>query len=208
MEDLPAFLKRAAERCGFNRDYFIDQNLPTNPDNIIVVHFFGDLRNEFVLSSLLLKRFREELRGSKYMILCTWKGHRGLFPYADEHWFCSDSTASEHMRREALGFDNNSEIYTVQRQNLNYFFHHLIVPEDIKRFYDGGLTAEFHNRLNIVKRFLPMVPSATYLDPIFNQGIVNRPGYKVLLMPTRFGCGYISGRLTIFARARSFGTLC
>jgi hypothetical protein len=204
MEDVPSFLKRAAEQCGFTRDYYIDNNIPTNSKDIVVVHIFGDWRNEFVLSSLLLKRFRDELRGSKYMILCTWKGRKGLFPYADEHWSPSDKSSYELLRHGALGLENSSEVYVQQRKSLNYFFHHIITPEEVVKFYDNGITGHFREKLGTIKRFLPMVPSASFLGSYINQELINRLGVKVCLMPTRQGRGFVNGKLRIMRSSREF----
>lgn len=202
MEDTAAFLRRAAGRCGFVRDRYVDRDVPTNPDSVAAVHFFGDLRSEFVLSSLLLKRFRDEVRGSKYMVLCSWKGHGAWFPYADEYW--SPSGGQDALHAGALGMGNGSEVYDLQRRDLNYFFSHVVTPEDVREYYDGGLTTRFHERLRVVKRFLPMVPSATYLGAYFNQELVNRPGIKVLLMPSKHGRGVVRGRLANVKSCRAF----
>lgn len=204
MEDLRDFLRRAAEGTGFSRDYYVEMNLPTNPANVVVVHSFGDMRSECVLSSLLLRRFKEELRGSKYMILCSWKGHRGLFPYADEYWSPRDASASDLLVRGALGFENTSDVYLSQRRNLNFFFPSLITPDDFKILYDGGITGAFRERLGVIRRFMPMIPSASYLDVYFNQEMMNRPGVKVLLMPMRRCRAYLSGRLESIGSRREF----
>ncbi len=197
------FLKRAAEKTGFVRSVYVDNNVPTNPEDIVVVHFFGDLRSEVVLSSLVLNRFKEELKGSKYMILCGWGGHQALFPYVDEYWSPRERDWDK-LSAGALGFDNDSEVYVGQRQNLNYFFRNLIDMEEIKEFYDCGFTTKFIQRLGLIRRFLPLVPSASYLSAYFNQEIVNRPGFKVLIMPSKCGRGIKDRYLTKVKASQEF----
>jgi hypothetical protein len=193
MEDMTTFLKRAAERCGMAREHYIERNIPTHQQNVMAFQFFGDTRSEFVLSSLLLKRYKEELKGSKYLIMIGWKGHKGLFPYVDEYWSPADNDATQKLLREANGFSNNSTVFTVQQQNLNWFFN-TSTFEDIKVYYDNGLTKEFFDRFKTVRYTMPMVPSSSILDYKFNTELLSKPGFKVLLMPSKYVKSWRQGR--------------
>ena len=151
MEDMAGYLKRGADRCGFVRDVFQDRRVPTNRQNIQVFHFFGDTRSEFILSSLLLRRYKEELRSSKYLILCSWSGHECLFPYVDEYWG-NLSDSGDRLTAGSVGFDNTSDVFGTQQKNLNWFFENVSTFDELKVYYNNGLTREFHERFKIIKR--------------------------------------------------------
>lgn len=190
MEELTLYLKRAADRCGFNREYYIEKNIPTHHSNVAVFLFHGDTRAEFILSSLLLKRLKDELKGSKYLILCGWPGHRGLFPYVDEYWSPSDPAAVSRLLRDADGFDNASETFSISQRLLNQHFDGVMTFDELRPYYQNGLTAAFHEKLGAVKCHLPMIPSSSILDHRFIQDVNARAGFKVLFMPTKIIKGW------------------
>lgn len=204
MEDVPAFLRRAAEKCGFTREYYLEKNIPTHHSNVCVFHFYGDTRAEFILSSLLLKRLREEMRASKYLIVCSWRGHGGLFPYADEFWSVTDESALAKLSSEANGFSNPSNVFTINQRNLNMHFESVMTSEDLAPYYDNGLTKEFHDKFKNVLTFLPMVPSASILEARVAQEVAHRQGLKVFLMPTRQMKGWRQGSPYVFRARREF----
>jgi len=109
MINIPEFLKRTASRSGFVRTKFVEKDIPDDHTKLAVMFFFGDIRSMFILSSLLLHRYQEEVKGSKYFILCTWPGFEGLFPYVDEYWGFKDDERSKTLFKTAVGFDNDSE---------------------------------------------------------------------------------------------------
>ena len=208
MENVVDFLHRASERSGFHRQSYLDKNVPTNSNNIAVMHWFGDTRSEFIVSSLLLKRFKEELKGSKYLVLASWKGHRHLFPYVDEYWEPTDQAALQGLSQEALGFGNTSDIYAVQQRNLLRFFDPVYTADDLLPYYDQGITKKFFEQFRTVKYTVPLVPSSGILEPRFNQDVATRPGWKVFLMPTRTARGWKDGKLrTIKVRREFWGSL-
>ena len=84
------FLKRSADRNGFVRERFDEGRIPTDHSALVVVPFFGDCRSMMVLSSLVLMRYRQEVKNSKYFIFASWPGYQGIFPYVDEYWAMSD----------------------------------------------------------------------------------------------------------------------
>ena len=103
------FLKRAADRNGFIRDRYEEKKIPTDFTGISVLPFFGDLRNLTVLSSYLLHRYRNEVRGSKYFIVASWPGFQGLFPYADEYWSLNDDSIIRKFYERSEGMRNKSD---------------------------------------------------------------------------------------------------
>lgn len=204
MEDVPSFLNRAAEKCGFVREYYVERNIPTHHSNLVVFHFHGDTRSEFILSSLILKRLREEMRASKYLIVCGWRGHRGLFSYADEYWSVKDDTALDRLVKETDGFANRSEVYMVYQRNLNMYFDNVLTDEDVLPYYENGLTKHYLSKFGGVRTYLPMVPSATILENRVVQEIAHRQGFKVFVMPTKYMKGWRQGRPYNFRVRREF----
>jgi len=179
-------LKKAAEKCGFNRIRYIENNIPTSMSNVVVLPFFGDIRSMFILSSLLLKRYREEVKGSKYFILCTWPGYETLFPFVSEYWAIRDNEALKDCFTGTCGFENTSQASIHFVKNLNYWFNasDIVGIEDLQVFYKNGITDEYWKRFNHIKRYLPSVPSTAILGQQFNLDMMQKPGQKVFLYPT------------------------
>ena len=182
--DIAGTLKRAGDKCGFNRIRWQQKDMPTNMDNITVMVFFGDIRSMFVLSSLLLKRYREEVKGSRYFILCTWPGYESLFPYVNEYWAIRDVELVNHCYAGTSSFENNSKSALQFRKNLNHWFNDVVGPEDLEIYYNNGITQEYWDRFQHVKRYLPSVASSALLGQKFNQEMIKKQGAKVFIYPT------------------------
>ena len=182
--DVPAILKKAADKCGFNRTRWTQKDIPTSIDNVTVMPFFGDIRSTFILSSLLLKRYREEVKGSRYFILCTWPGYESLFPYVNEYWAIRDAGLLNPCYAETASFSNES-MWSVQfRKNLNHCLNDIIGPEELEVYYKNGITQEFWDRFKHVKRYLPSVASSALLGNQFNQEMIKKLGTKIFIYPT------------------------
>lgn len=158
-----AILRKAADKSGAVRLRYRDRDVPTSVDGVVVFPFFGDRRSSFILSSILLKRIKEELKGSKYLVLMSWPGHEGLYPYVDEYWQIEDETHLSKLRSGRLGFDNSSSFYPLIQKSLNQYFYEVITPQDLSSYYSNGLTKEFFERFKHVKVSLPTVPSPSSL---------------------------------------------
>lgn len=180
------FLKRSADRNGFTRERFEEGKIPTDFSNITLVPFFGDNRSLMVLSSLILHRYRQEVKNSKYFILASWPGYQGLFPYVDEYWGMNDIPQLKKFYESAEGFRNKSDLATIYVRNLNEFFRDVVDAKDLEVFYRNGLTNDFFKRFNNTKRFLPFVPSSTILGREFNKDLSTKAGYKVFMHPSIF----------------------
>lgn len=139
------FLIKAAEKTGFVRDFFKEENIPTDSSRITVVPFFGDIRSLFVLSSLLLNRVRNQDRSSKYLIVCSWPGFGCLFPYVDEYWSIQDESVLSQLYSSAKKFKNDSAIASSYYRSLNqHFFEDVIIPsEHFVGIYDNGIEDGF-----------------------------------------------------------------
>jgi hypothetical protein len=191
MFDTASIIKRAVDKGGFQRIRFHEKNIPTSFSDVSVMSFFGDMRSTFILSSLLLRRYREEVKGSKYFILLSWPGYESLFPYVDEYWTIDEQSAIA-LWNEAKGFSNQSNMDVLCKKHLNHFFDDRIDSEVFKQYYDQGLLKEFFDRFKHINCYLPGVPSAVSAGPDINRALAQRPGLKVFVYPTKtmFGWGY------------------
>jgi len=183
--DTLSILKRAAQKGGFERTSYVEKNIPTSFSNVTVMSFFGDLRSSFIMSSLLLRRYREEVKGSKYFILLSWPGHEVLYPYVDEYWTLRDDAALTQLRGATDGFDNTSGIKVLSSRNLNHFFEDHVEADVFKDYYDKGFEKKFFDRFKHIKCFLPSVPSAVAAGTDFVKQMGRHDGLKVFIYPTK-----------------------
>lgn len=185
--DVSGLLRKAAEKCGFNRERFEEKKIPTDPANISVMPFFGDIRSLFVLSSILLNRYRLEDKGSKYFVLASWPGFQALFPYVDEFWGIADEQIGKKMYSESCQFRNKSSLTASYYRNLNqYFFEDVSLAEDVfKSYYHQGIKDDFWKKYKHVRRTLPGLQSSAVLKD-FNRDLMNQAGFKVFVYPTMY----------------------
>lgn len=177
-------LQRAADKGGFLREKYVSANIPTAKENISVMMFFPDVRSSFIASSILMKRYREEMKGSKYFILVSWKGFESLYPYVDEYWTLKDSSLFRRIYENTNGLENKSKLLDTFKRELNWFFEDVSDHSELTPFYNQGITQNFIDRFRKVKMFLPQVPSANALDKTVLQQMVHRPGYKIVIYPS------------------------
>lgn len=186
MIDVSGFIRKASETCGFVRERYEDARLPTDPNRITVVPFFGDLRSTCILSSLLLKRFRDEERPSRYLVLASWPGFAGLFPFVDEYWGLADLTEARRFYADASQLRNKSPDVADYYRSLNqYFFEDMVIPhEHFGSLYGQGIQDPFWLKYKRIIRYLPLVPSTVALGKEFNRELSARGGYKVFVFPS------------------------
>jgi hypothetical protein len=178
-----SILNKASERISFDRVRFSEKNTPTNINNVCCMVFFGDIRSQFVLSSMIMKRIREELKGSKYFILCSWPGLESMFPYVDEYWQPSNDSLLKDMYLKSQSFENTSaEVISITRLLNSYLPEDILDQSIYTDYYNRGFTKEFFNRFGHIKVFLPSVPSSTVLGQDFNRKLVSK-SKKVLIYP-------------------------
>lgn len=200
------FLKRSADRNGFTRERFDERKIPTDHSGLTVFPFFGDLRSVVILSTLLLHRYKQEVKNSKYFILASWPGLQGLFPYIDEYWAMSDNAHIKRFYQQAEGFRNKSDLTTIYTRNLNEFFRDVIDYKEFELYYRNGLTNEFFKRFKDTQRFLPFIPSSTILGREFNKELSTKAGYKIFIHPSMFGKQWHLGRAKNVATKKEFWT--
>lgn len=201
--DVPGFITKAAEKSGLVRERFNELKMPTDPSNITVLPFFGDLRSTFVLSSLLLNRFRLEEKGSRYFILVSWPGMGYLFPYVDEYWSLDEQTALKVYRQASL-FRNKSDLLGGYYRTLNQYFFEDVVIQQFAEYYDHGITNAFWEKYKHVKRALPSVPSAAGLTKEFTRELASRGGFKVFIYPSTHILSWNHGNVEQLPVAKSF----
>ena len=187
-------LKKAAEKCGVNRLRYRDRDIPTSMDSIVIFPFFGDRRSSFVLSSMLLRRIKEELKGSKYFVMLSWPGQEGLYPYVDEYWQIDDDSHLSKLRSGCSGFNNSSPFYSLLQRSLNQYFYEVVSPQDISSYYSNGLTKEFFERFKHVKVSLPTIPSGSSLGSETARTIAQHEP-KVFVCPSKDIFSWRHGRV-------------
>jgi hypothetical protein len=187
-------LKKAAEKCGVNRLRYRDRDIPTSMDSIVIFPFFGDRRSSFVLSSMLLRRIKEELKGSKYFVMLSWPGQEGLYPYVDEYWQIDDDSHLSKLRSGCSGFNNSSPFYSLLQRSLNQYFYEVVSPQDISSYYSNGLTKEFFERFKHVKVSLPTIPSGSSLGSETARTIAQHEP-KVFVYPSKDIFSWRHGRV-------------
>ena len=201
MNSINDFLNRSSERNGFFRGKFEERKLPTDYSDLVIMPFFGDLRSMTVMSSLLLQRYRQEIKNSKYFIFASWPGFQGLFPYVDEYWSLNDQAILKKFYEQSNGFENKSEFSTIYRRNLNEFFRDVIDSNEINSFYEYGFKNEFFEKFKTIHRFLPYIPSSAILGKEFNKELSTRAGYKIFIHPSMFAKQWFMGQSkNIFAK--------
>jgi len=204
MNNIAEFLKRASEKTGFKREVYDDLKCPTHQSNISILPFFGDLGSSMVLSAFLLKRYKEEVKGSKYFILASWPGHRGLFPYVDEFWCLANNEKLDDFYKTSKGFENTGKLATIYQRNLNMYFEDVVGVEGFSEFYDNGFKKSFLERFKVIKRTFPSIPSISILGDNFGREIRQRSGLKVFIHPSKWVCAWDRGRMVRMPSKRHF----
>lgn len=187
MTELPNIIghvSRAAQQSGFERERYADNKIPQDIHKIVVILFMGDLRSLSVMSSLLLKSYVETVLEGKYVILCSYPGYAGLFPFSDEYWSVSDGLIVGDFINNANGFSNKDNRALSLGIQLRRHFYTVLTEEDFKPFYDKGLTAAYFDRINKIQRFLPAIP-AWRGDLI--TSLAKRGGKYIFLSPSNSG---------------------
>jgi hypothetical protein len=175
------YVQRAADRSGFARENYVEADLPTQLGSVTIMPFFGDLRSQFVMSSLLLHRYLGEVKKGRYFIMASWPGLAGLFPYVDEYWGIKDSSILPLMWAKTEGFANTDERGLTLRRSLREYFSDIVTfDSELKRYYNAGLTKDFFETFGHVHVSLPSLRS---LRPDMSKYLAGVQGYKVFIHP-------------------------
>jgi hypothetical protein len=182
MSDTSDFLKRVSKRTGFKREFYIEKNIPTEPSNILAIPFFGDFESLFILSSLILKPFKEK-NYDKYIILCSWPGMQSLFPCVDEYWTIDDPSLLSNISLGSNGFFNNSNISAELTKSLSEVLN-IFTSRDIHKIYNKGFTSVFWQDFKEIKRFLPEINSFSSLQEDIKRQFLKNEGRKIVIYPS------------------------
>lgn len=201
MNNVFDFLRRAADRNSLRRERYEESKVPTDFANICVFPFFGDHRSLFILSSLLLHKFKEQHKASKYLVLVSWPGYQSLFPYANEYWSPIDTGQIKRFYSMAEGFKNTSDMATIYTRNLHEFFRDVADTNILKFYYENGCKQEL---LKNSKYFLPFVPSSAILGKEFAKQLAGKAGFKIFFSPTTYCKRWDSGRAKNYSVKKEF----
>jgi len=183
MSQVGEFITRAAEQCGFERNGYVEKNMPTSFNNIVVVPFFGDIKSTFVMSSFLMNQYKQAKK-DKYLIVCSWPGHKGLYPYADEFWHPKDLSSMTNLVVHAEHMKNTSDLVMQYTRSLISRFENVLLPDDLKKYYNFGFQPEYWSQFNEIRRFFPSIPSASKTNAAFTNDLSKHSGQKVLVFPS------------------------
>jgi hypothetical protein len=181
MSQVNEFIKRAAARSGFRREFFKEKNLPTSISNIVFFPFYGDTRSTFNLSSVLLRQYKENNK-DVYLIMCSWPGYHDLFPYVDEYWTLEDESTAKTLALEANNLYNSSSLATEINRGL-LEVSNILSSDDLKAWHNEGFTKKYWQDFKEVKRYLPDVPSSNKLSPSFLAEMERKQGRKIVVYP-------------------------
>lgn len=174
MNQVKEFVSRACSYGGFQRERYIENNLPTNFQDFIAIPFFGDKKHEFILASVLLEKLKEKYK--KYFILCSWQNHSGFFPMADEFWSIPKKV---RIMQYGSGWNNtDSRIKVFERQLARYF--DVIYPEELEKYYCNGFTKKFFEEFKLLTYTLPEQPS---IKPQLAENLALKGGKRVFIYP-------------------------
>ena len=183
MSEIRDFIGRAVDRMRLNREVFSDKQVPDSLSKVRIVPFFGDVKSEFVLATLLLHR----LFPKDYLIVCSWPGHWGIYPHINEYWSPKDENALGDLVRHSCGFDNKS-LNVYERLLLRYFENVSLPHEFVLPYYSDGFSTKYFDELKDIEYVLPSIPSAK----INFEGDRNKP--KIFLSPTKYAYRWGQGR--------------
>lgn len=210
MTQVNEFIKRAAVRSGFNREFFMEKNVPTSLSNIMIVPFYGDIRSTFNISSFLMKQYKEKNK-DLYVIMCSWPGFRDLFPYVDEYWSLDDESAIKTLALEANNLYNTSSLaIEINRSLLEV--SNILSSNNLKAWHNQGFTKKYWEDFGIrdqlhekkIKRYLPEVPSSTLLSSSFLNEMNRKQGKKIVIYPVTKMSTWHRGQMVYMPVLKSF----
>lgn len=181
MSQVSDYIKRAAERTKYRRTSFVEKDMPTSPSLVKAIPFYGDLESTFILSSLLLRTYKEANR-NEYLIMCSWPGFEGLFPYADEYWTLDDESVTKSLALGANNFYNVTSLSTELSKSLMECMG-VITHRDWGKLWNRGFTDEYWNTFGEVYRYLPEIPSTSRISESFLNQMSQKRGRRVLVYP-------------------------
>jgi len=189
LSEVKDFINRVLSRTKITREKFVENKVPTSFAPIKLVLFFGNIRSEFVLSTLLIHRLFDVSR-SDYLIVVGWPGHSGLFPYADEYWCVEDENTLFDLCRHVDSFGND-KIAGYEKLLLRYFDSVTSATELVAPYYTDGFSKKFIEEFKDLQYQLPSVPSIAVR---WSQELEKDTGPRIVIHPSKFVQTWRRGR--------------
>jgi len=202
MTQVNEFIKRAAIRSGFRREFFMEKNIPTSLSNLMVVPFYGDIRSTFNLSSLLLRQYKESNK-DLYVIMCSWPGFHDLFPYVDEYWTLDDESTAKTLAMDANNLYNGSGLASEINRGL-LEVSNILSSKDLKAWHNEGFTKKYWDDFKEIRRYFPEVPSSSKLSSSFLNEMNRKQGRKIVVFPVTKMATWHRGQTVYMPVLRSF----
>jgi hypothetical protein len=210
MTQVNEFIKRAAIRSGFKREFFMEKNIPTSLSNIMIVPFYGDLRSTFNLSSFLLRQYKDNNK-DQYIIMCSWPGFHDLFPYVDEYWTLDDESTAKTLALDANNLYNGSSLASEINRGL-LEVSNILSSNDLKVWINEGFTKKYWDDFGVhveqkhkeINRYLPEVPSSSKLSSAFLNEMNRKQGRKIIVYPATKMATWHRGQMVYMPVLRSF----
>jgi len=204
MNSVIDFLNRTSNKIGFKREVYNDADVPTDLDNLIIVPVFSDFKHSYVLSTLLLDGFKNKIKGSKYLITCSYPGFSHLFKKSNEFWSFTDFQYFKNIFENSNGFENTSSFQTNTIRSLNENFRNLVDSSIFCDYYNNGFKNSFWKQYSELNLYYPMVPSSAVLGKDFLRLTNENSGYKVFIFPSLYLNSWNSGRVIRIPAQKEF----
>jgi hypothetical protein len=195
MNSVIDFLNRTSNKLGFKREVYNDADVPTDLDNLVIVPVFADFKYSFLLSTLLLDGFKNKIKGSKYLIVCSYPGFSHLFKKSNEFWSFTDFQYFKSVFENSNGFENTSIFQTNITRSLNENFRNVVNSDEFDNYYKNGFKDNFWKQYSELNSYYPMVPSSAVLGKDFLRLINEHSGYKIFIFPSLYLNTWNSGRV-------------
>lgn len=204
MVNVSDFIRRAAQRSGFKREFFLEKNMPTQPSNVVAIPFYGNLWSAYIFSVFILKPYVEANK-DKYFVLCSWSGMREMFPCVQEYWVLEDEHATKTLATEANTFYNASNLAAEITRGLSESMN-IVSSRDIREFYENGFTRKYREMFGGAKRFLPEIPSVSRGMSDFKLQLDRKSGVKIVVYPSVKMRSWQMGKVVQMPVAKEFWT--
>lgn len=177
------FIKKTADKLGFNRDFYVEKKIPATTQNVTIIPFYGDIRSTFLLSAFWFNEYRKK-KPDEYIIVCSWPGWGILFPQADEYWSLKDKGQVRMLADGAENMSNYSNYSLLLTRNLLQHFENIIEYSDIQSYYKDGCTSRYLNEFKGIHKYLPSIPSVEVLGNLKIE--LAQKANKIIVFPAKY----------------------
>lgn len=178
-------LDNISKKLNLNRCWYNEGDIPTSSSNICIYCVLGDIKSISINSMILCKRFKDEIKSSKYFIVLSWDGMQSLFPYANEFWSLSKKT-TESSFNKSNGFLNESPAIVQTIRDLNWYFEDIVNNKEIEEYYKSGIKKSFFEKFKHIKVYKPSISSSSILGNEFNREFSKRENKKIFVYPSKY----------------------